>query len=133
MNDHVTAPAAADTKDLGFRHELFAYQGEDAFLDGTVSFIKDAVAGSETVLVAVGATRQEILRQELAGTDAAQCVTYLDAAELSRRPGRLISAWADRITHSTARGQSVRGISESQWQGRTAGERAELQYHEWRC
>jgi len=131
VNDHVTASAAPDTKGPGFRHELFPYQGETAFLDGAVSFIKDAVAGSETVLVAVGATKQEVLRQELAGTDAAKSVTYLDAAELGRRPGRLISAWADRITDSTAKGQPVRGISESQWTGRTPGERAELQYYEW--
>ena len=131
MNDHVTAPAGPEMKDQGFRHEFFPYQDETAFLDGAVSFIKDAAAGNETVLVAVGATKQEVLRQELAGTDAAESVTYLDAAELSRRPGRLISAWADRITDSTAKGQPVRGISESQWTGRTPGERAELQYHEW--
>ena len=131
MSDTVTTPSGSDAKDPGFRHELFPYQGEDAFLDGVVPFIEDAVAHHETVLVAVGTPRQEILRQELAGTDAAQGVTYLDADELSRRPGRLISAWADRITASTAKGQPVRGISESLWQGRTPGERAELQYHEW--
>ena len=131
MNHHVTAPTGPGAKDPGFRHELFPYQGDDAFLDGTVSFIKDAVAGSETVLVAVGVTKQEILRQELAGTDAAKSVAYLDAAELGRRPGRLISAWADRVTEGMAKGQPVRGISESLWQGRTPGERAELQYHEW--
>ncbi|WP_329171548.1 sensor histidine kinase [Streptomyces sp. NBC_01477] len=131
MNDHVTAPTAPDTKDPGFRHELFPYQGETAFLDGTVSFVKDAVAGGEAVLVAVDAAKQEILRQELAGTDAAKSVTYLDAAALSCRPGRLISAWAGHITDRAAKGQPVRGISESQWTGRTPGERAELQYHEW--
>jgi len=131
VNDHTKTPDTPAAEDLGFRHELFPYQGEDAFLDGAVSFIEDAVAGSETVLVAVGAPKQEILRQELAGTDAAHAVAYLDAAELGRRPGRLISAWQDRITEGMTKGQPVRGISESLWQGRTPGERAELQYHEW--
>ena len=131
MNDRTTGEASPSAKGRGFRHELFPYQGEDAFLDVALSFIEDAAAGSETVLVAVGATKQEILRQELAGTDAAQGVAYLDAAALGRRPGRLISAWQDRITEGMAKGQPVRGISESLWQGRTPGERAELQYHEW--
>ncbi|MFE9425887.1 anti-sigma factor RsbA family regulatory protein [Kitasatospora sp. NPDC006697] len=131
MNDHVMTQAGPEAKSPGFRHELFPYEGEDAFLDGAVSFIEDAVAGNETVLVAVGAGKQEILREELAGTDAARSVSYLDAAELSRRPGRLIATWQDRVNEGMAQGHPVRAISESLWQGRTTGERAELQYHEW--
>jgi anti-sigma regulatory factor (Ser/Thr protein kinase) len=115
----------------GFRHELYPYGGPSAFLNGTMSFIEDALTGGETVVVAVGPDKQEMLRGELAAGESAPQVTFVDPAALGRNPGRLIPAWQDWVAKSAGDGIPVRGISESPWEGRTPGERAELQYHEW--
>jgi anti-sigma regulatory factor (Ser/Thr protein kinase) len=124
-----TGRAGADAP--AFRHELYPYDGHAAFLDGTLSFIEDALTGGETVVVAVGPDKQEMLRAELAGGDSARHVSFVDTAALGRNPGRLIPAWRDWVAESVSDGFPVRGISECAWEGRTPGERGELQYHEW--
>ncbi|MHA6765167.1 anti-sigma factor RsbA family regulatory protein [Streptacidiphilus sp. PAMC 29251] len=114
----------------GFRHELYAYEGESQFLRGALSFIDDARAGRELVLVAVAEPKERLLRAELEGSGAATGVTFVDVAALGRNPGRLIPAWQEWITKRAGDGHAVRGISESSWDLRTPPETEELHYHE---
>ncbi|MFI0897581.1 anti-sigma factor RsbA family regulatory protein [Streptomyces sp. NPDC020983] len=114
-----------------FRHELYAYKGDSAFLQGAVSFIEDALAADETVLVAVGDDKRRMLREALDGDRAGRQVSFVDTGALGRNPGRLIPAWHDWIAKSVSDGLPVRGISESPWGTATPAERGELRYHEW--
>lgn len=114
-----------------FRHELYPYQGEAAFLKGAMSFIQDALTSDETVLVAVGEDKQAMLRDALRSTTGQERVSFVDTAALGRNPGRLIPAWHDWIAKSVSDGLPVRGISESPWGTATPAERGELRYHEW--
>ncbi|MYS20763.1 Anti-sigma regulatory factor (Ser/Thr protein kinase) [Streptomyces sp. DvalAA-14] len=120
---------ARDRGEAGFRHEMYPHHGTDEFLTGTLSFIQDALAGQEIVLVAVSADKEQLLRAEITGAPAG--VVFLDTAALGRNPGRLIPAWQDWITAQAHAGHPVRGINEAAWSGRTAAESAELRYHEW--
>ncbi|MFE1318164.1 anti-sigma factor RsbA family regulatory protein [Kitasatospora phosalacinea] len=130
MSENGTTRPEAPAEDSAFRHELYPYDGDAQFLDGAMSFIRDAHAGSELVLVAVGAPKERMLRTELAGTDIAGGVTFLDTAALGRNPGRLIPAWRDWVAKA-AEGLPVRGISESAWSEHSPAESAEFGYHEW--
>ncbi|MFJ4675579.1 MULTISPECIES: anti-sigma factor RsbA family regulatory protein [unclassified Kitasatospora] len=130
MSENSTTRPAASPQDSAFRHELYPYDGDAQFLDGAMSFIRDARAGSEPVLVAVAEPKERMLRTELAGTDAADGVTFLDAAALGRNPGRLIPAWRDWVSKA-AEGSPVRGISESAWSDPSPAESGEFGYHEW--
>lgn len=123
--------SATTASEPGFRHELYAYEGDSQFLPGVLSFVDDARAGSEVVLVAVTGSKERLLRAELEGTGAASSVSFLDVAALGRNPGRLIPAWQEWIAKRAADGHAVRGISELPWDQGTASEAEELRYHEW--
>jgi anti-sigma regulatory factor (Ser/Thr protein kinase) len=130
----VTPPPAAappGTAGPAFRHELYPYEGEAAFLTGALSFIDDALSGDETVLVAVGADKETMLRDELRRSGAQRQLTFVNTQALGRNPGRLIPAWQDWIAKSVGDGLPVRGISESPWGTASAAERGELRYHEY--
>jgi anti-sigma regulatory factor (Ser/Thr protein kinase) len=121
-------PSATET---GFRHELYPHRGAEEFLGGAVSFIHDALTGAEIVLVSVSPDKEHLLRDELGATGTPDGVVYVDTAALGRNPGRLIPAWREWIAVHARAGRPVRGISESQWSGRSLAESAELRYHEW--
>ena len=53
----------------GFRHEALLYAGEDGFVEGTLPWLRDAVAAQEPTLVVVSAAKIARLREEL-GADA---------------------------------------------------------------
>lgn len=113
----------------GFRHELYPYLGDDAFLCGALSFIQEALDARERVIVSVPGDREALLRAEL--PDSAS-VTFLDPAAPGRNPGRLLAVWQDEIARHTAEGRPLRGIGETAWrQARTPAQAAELRYHEW--
>ncbi|MBM9504320.1 sensor histidine kinase [Streptomyces sp. KK5PA1] len=122
---------AGGNRPPAFRHELYPYEGDAAFVAGAVSFIEDALSGDETVLVAVGEDKQAMLRDELGKSGADRQVSFVDTGALGRNPGRLIPAWQDWIAKSVGDGLPVRGISESPWRTASPAERGELRYHEW--
>ncbi|GAA2885916.1 sensor histidine kinase [Streptosporangium fragile] len=113
----------------GLRHELYSYSGEEEFLSGALSFIHDALAADEIVLVSVPQDREQILRAEPVGSDPR--VLFMDTAVLGRNPARLIPAWERWVVEHAGRGRGVRGIGETGWIGRGAAEIAEIRYHEW--
>ncbi|WP_405577332.1 anti-sigma factor RsbA family regulatory protein [Streptomyces sp. NBC_01190] len=115
----------------GFRHVLYPYDGQHAFVAGALAYIEEALRGGAVVLLAVDEPKEELLRAELPGSGAAGRVTFLDTATVGRNPGRMIPAWQAWIAERSADGSPVHAIGESRWSGRTEGETAELRYHEW--
>ena len=75
----------------GFRHEALLYAGDDGFVDGTLPWLREAVAAQEPTLVVVSAARIARLRDEL-GADA-EDLTFADMAEVGTNPARIIPAW----------------------------------------
>ena len=79
----------------GFRHEALLYAGDDGFVDGTLPWLREAVAAQEPALVVVSAARIARLRDEL-GADA-EDVTFADMAEVGINPARIIPAWREFV------------------------------------
>lgn len=114
-----------------FRHEAFLYSGDDEFLDGASTFVREAMAADEPVLLAVSQVKGEKLRGVLGDelTGHADDVLFADMAELGRNPARIIPAWRQFISSHTI-GRGARGIGEPVWAGRSAAELREAQRHE---
>jgi anti-sigma regulatory factor (Ser/Thr protein kinase) len=110
----------------GYRHEAFLYRGDDEFLAGTVSFIRDAVALGQPIMVALAKPRLRLIEAALEPQDGD--VQFVDLSELGANPARIVPAWLDFIQRNAD--QPVRGISESQWPGRRPEEVVECQLHE---
>ncbi|GHE27680.1 anti-sigma regulatory factor [Streptosporangium violaceochromogenes] len=120
---------AGVTEGKGLRHELYSYSGEAQFLTGVMSFIDDALAAGEIVLVSVPEQRERVLRERLTGSEPR--VVFMDTSALGRNPARLIPAWQRWISERAEEGRPVRGVGETDWNGRGVAETAELRYHEW--
>jgi len=112
----------------GFRHEALLYAGDDGFLEGTLPWLRDAVASAEPALVVVSAARIARLREEL-GADA-EGVTFADMAEVGVNPARIIPAWREFVDAHAGQGRRLRGIGEPIWADRSADELVECQRHE---
>lgn len=110
----------------GFRHEAFLYRDDEEFLSATVSFIRDAVALGQPVMVALVKPRIQLLRTVL-GQHAGD-VDFVDMGQLGANPARIIPAWLDFLQRNPDR--PVRGIGEPVWPGRRPEEVVECQLHE---
>jgi anti-sigma regulatory factor (Ser/Thr protein kinase) len=115
-------------KTAAFRHEVMLYDSRETFVGGAASFIRDAVAGGEPIMVAVGAEKIELLRTWL-GEDA-DWVVFADMAELGANPARIIPAWQEFVDANAASGRPMRGIGEPIWADRSPTELVECQAHE---
>jgi anti-sigma regulatory factor (Ser/Thr protein kinase) len=114
--------------DNEFRHEAFFYSGSDAFLAGTVPFVRGAAEAEEPILVAVPEPRLRALKAHL-DVDAAS-VHFVDMEAMGRNPACIIPAWRDFVTEWGGRGRPLRGIGEPIWHGRSEAELVECQRHE---
>ena len=112
----------------GFRHEALFYATDDEFLDGTTSFIRDALAADEPILVVVEADKMERLRREL-GAEAAR-VRFADMGDVGANPARIIPAWQEFVDEHSGQGRPLRGIGEPIFPGRSPAELVECQLHE---
>ncbi|GJF31153.1 anti-sigma regulatory factor [Kitasatospora sp. NE20-6] len=131
MNHPDIASAPAPSAETGLRHVLFPYADEEHFLTGALSFVEHALGAGETVVVAVSAPREQLMREALAGAGTSDRVSFLGTGGLGGNPGRLIPAWQAWIGKVAQAGRPVRAISENRWADRTTAETAELRYHEW--
>ena len=120
-----TAHRAIDGR---YRHEAFFYADDNDFMDGTLGFIREAVAGDEPILVVLAAERISALSHEL-GHDAAR-VEFADMSEVGDNPARIIPAWQEFIGAHARAEVRVRGIGEPISAARTANELAECHRHE---
>ena len=112
----------------GFRHEALLYAGEDGFLEGTLPWLRDAVAAGEPTLVVVSAARIARLREEL-GAEG-EGMTFADMAQVGVNPARIIPAWREFVDAHAGQGRRLRGIGEPIWADRSADELVECQRHE---
>jgi anti-sigma regulatory factor (Ser/Thr protein kinase) len=110
-----------------FRHEALLYSGAEDFLDGTLSFIRDGIAGGESTLVVVSADKIRALRAELDGD--ADTVHFADMGEVGHNPARIIPAWRDFLDQHGGK-RPARGVGEPIWAGRSPAELVECQRHE---
>jgi anti-sigma regulatory factor (Ser/Thr protein kinase) len=121
-----TGPAAA--REHTFHHETLFYSGTDGFVEGTLPFIRDALAAEEPILVAVDRLKIDLLAEAL--SDDADRVGFTDMQVLGRNPARIIPAWRTFLQTNASEGSSALGIGEPIWAGRSGAELAECQRHE---
>lgn len=116
------------TTALDFRHEALFYAGQDEFLAGTTSFIRDGLEGDAATLVVVSARKIDSLRSAL-GSEAER-VSFADMAEVGANPARIIPAWREFVDQHGGTSRPMRGIGEPIWAGRSPAELLECQRHE---
>jgi len=127
-DEAVEGPEGHHTCAGSYRHEALLYAGDEQFRQGTLSFIGEAIAAAEPILVVLGAEKIEILRDELGGE--AQHVLFADMTRVGSNPARIIPTWEDFLTTHAAPGRRLWGIGEPIWAARTQAELAECQRHE---
>lgn len=110
-----------------FRHQVAFYEGEDAYLDTAVPFLREGLEAGEATLVAVGPERADLLRGEL-GVEAEQ-VRFENIEEFGRNPARIMPTWREFVDAQQP-GTNFRGIGEPVWPGRDAAEIDECERHE---
>jgi anti-sigma regulatory factor (Ser/Thr protein kinase) len=119
---------AQDTCTEGYRHEALLYAGDEQFMQGTLPFIREALAAAEPILVVLGSSKIEALRRVL---DAdTEHVLFANMADVGANPARIIPAWEDFLATHGVPGRRLWGIGEPIWAARTAAELAECQRHE---
>ena len=111
-----------------YRHEAFFYADDDEFFDGTLAFLREAVASREPTLVVLSARKNEILQRRF-NPDSDE-VLFADMAEVGSNPARIIPAWHDFLARYSGPSRRLRGIGEPIWAGRSEAETAECQRHE---
>jgi anti-sigma regulatory factor (Ser/Thr protein kinase) len=121
------APSAAVAEP--FRHDALLYDGDEAFLAGTVPFLAEGVAADEDVLVVVDRRKIGLLSRAL-GPAAVERVEFADMADVGMNPARIIPAWRRFTDRASAAGRGFRGIGEPIWPERTAAQLTECHRHE---
>jgi anti-sigma regulatory factor (Ser/Thr protein kinase) len=111
----------------GFAHAALLYAGQEAFLGGTLPFIRDGLDADEAVLVVLSVPKIVALREELGA--GASGVEFRDMGEVGTNPARIIPAWREFVDAQPP-GRGFRGIGEPIWASRSAAELAECQRHE---
>ena len=120
------SPARAEQS---YRHEAFLWHDRSDFTDGLVPFITEGLAAGEPVMVATVAEHTDWLRDALG--PGADCVRFVDMAELGRNPAKIIPAWQKFIdSEAGGGGHPARGVGEPIWAGRHTDELIECQLHE---
>ena len=110
-----------------FAHEALLYAGDDAFLDGTMPFVREGLEADEPTLLVLTADKLDSIKDELNGD--CERVLFADMAEVGANPARIIPAWRQFVDAYSDEGP-VRGIGEPIWRGRTPDELVECQRHE---
>jgi anti-sigma regulatory factor (Ser/Thr protein kinase) len=109
----------------GFSHEAVLYRQPAQYRAAVLGFVRDGLARSEPVLVALPIAAAEMIRGHL---DEHPDLTFADMGQLGRNPRRIIPAvWDFADRHG---GRPVRFVSEPVWLGRSAAEIAAAVAHE---
>jgi anti-sigma regulatory factor (Ser/Thr protein kinase) len=111
-----------------FHHEALLYAGQQEFLAHSLAFIQHGTAHEESVLVAVGPEKIDLLRRAL-GREAAD-VNFADMTELGRNPATILPLWSAFVDEATVSGRPCRGIGEPVWPTRDAAALVECRNHE---
>lgn len=115
-----------------FRHEAFLYRGDEDLLTGLTAFVRDSLAASEPVLVALARDKTARLREELRDDvdGHGELVMFADITEMGRNPSRIIPACRDFVRSQEGRAKRIRTVGEPLWAGRSDAEKREAQRHE---
>lgn len=97
-------------------------------MEGTLAFVREAVAAHEPILVVVEQQKVEELRSALNG--AASEVLFADMAEVGDNPARIIPAWQEFVERHAAPGRRLWGVGEPISPRRGAAALAECHRHE---
>jgi anti-sigma regulatory factor (Ser/Thr protein kinase) len=101
----------------GFSHEAVLYRQPAQYRSAVLGFVRDGLARSEPVLVALPAAAAAGIRGDL---DEHPDLAFADMGQLGRNPGRIIPAvWDFADRHA---GRRVRFVSEPVWPGRSGAE-----------
>ena len=111
-----------------FTHQALLYEDLDQYLDGTVSFLQEALEADAPALVVVDAVKIGLLKQRLNG-DAGR-IEFADMANVGLNPARIIPAWREFVDANWTPDGGLWGIGEPIWPERSAAELAEAQRHE---
>ncbi|CAM5254212.1 non-specific serine/threonine protein kinase OS=Streptomyces alboniger OX=132473 GN=CP975_26000 PE=3 SV=1 [Streptomyces alboniger] len=108
----------------GFVHQALPYASDDAFLTGTVGFVRDGLAADDAVLAVAAGRNLTLLRDALGG--AARHVEFIDSLDWYHYPSRTLGTYHRYCTERDEGGaRRVRVIGEPVWTGRTAVETRE--------
>jgi anti-sigma regulatory factor (Ser/Thr protein kinase) len=112
----------------GYRHEALFYAGPEAFLAGTVPFVRAALAADEPVMVLVRPPGLDALQQALGSQ--AERVMFADIARAGVNPARIIPLWQKFLAENARPGRGTRGVGEPIWADRSVAELVECDRHE---
>lgn len=110
-----------------YQHEALMYRGRDAFLAGTVGFLREGLANGQPVMAMLASPRLDDVREALG--DDVDRVTLRDMAEVGANPARILPTWREFLDAHDPE-LPVRGVGEPVWSGRRGIEIAECQLHE---
>ena len=111
-----------------FRHEALFYRDDEDLVAQVSAYVREGVAGDETVVVAETPTRLQLLRKAL--PDEAELVRWVDVAEVAGNPGRIIPLWADLVAEQAGTGRPLRAVGEAAFPGRRPAELVEVEVTE---
>jgi anti-sigma regulatory factor (Ser/Thr protein kinase) len=108
----------------GLSHQAFLYRGLPEYVDTVASFINEGLTAGEPVMVAVPASKADMIRTGLKGRGT----YFVDMTELGRNPARIIPAIEEFLQQH--QGRAARFVGEPIWPGRHPNEIAEATRHE---
>ncbi|MBV9847929.1 MAG: sensor histidine kinase [Kutzneria sp.] len=110
-----------------FRHEALLYTDTDQLQASVSEFIREGLCAEESVLVAVRADTEELLRADL-GAEA-DAVRFLELNGVGRNPARIIPMLRSWLEEQAGR-RLCRGVCEPMAPDRDTSELAEYRRHE---
>lgn len=118
-----SGPSVPETNGA-FVHQALVYSEDEEFLAAALPFVRDGLANSDPVFVAITSSNIQLLRDAL-GADAA-LVEFVDSEEFYQLPARSLAAFHERF-HRHAEGTGrFRAIGEPLWSG------SDLEVKEWK-
>src|SRR4051812_22436142 len=119
-------PSPMPATETTFEHEAVMYDGDGAFLEATLPFIRQGLEAGDALLVVVSADKIGRLRAAL-GEDADRA-RFADMQQVGANPARIIPRWQEFVAEHE--GRRLRGIGEPITSGRSAAELVECHRHE---
>jgi anti-sigma regulatory factor (Ser/Thr protein kinase) len=95
------------------RHHAFVYDSDAEYVERSVAFLADGLAGGEAAVVAASRDRLALIREALG--DDARRVSLTDVGMVYTRPARAVAAYYSTLVHHLRSAPSVRVLAEGQF------------------
>lgn len=112
-------------QESSFRHLALHYASAEQFVQEIEDFLHPGLANGEPALVVVESGKIPLLETRLG-----EHVNIVSMEEVGRNPGRIISLWQDFLDSHEQTGETVWGVGEPIFPGRSQDELVECQIHE---